>query len=354
MGLNILVSVDDTVNAMLTQSVSSAEVNEKIDQATSYKLDFMVDVCDGDIAKTLQKATKPGSTLSILASINSSLICLAKGPITHMEENLQHGGAGSWIHIEGEDTTQNMDHTVNFVVSDSVTDSDIATKIITNNKMSADVESTPDSSHDENNHSHVQRETDLSLIRSLGRRNGYHFWVTYTDKGVATGHFRSRNLKGDSTADLIINRDTYNIDSFHVNVDPRRPSKSEGKQLDLRKKNVLGGTYTLDDQILGTEGLSTIAGQIVQSMFLSPPVDDAGAMKARNEAALRDAQWFINATCHTNLHRLGKIVRNHSIVSVLGAGSIYEGKYYVTSVTHKIDAADHKMDLELSRNAWGN
>ena len=108
--------------------------------------------------------------ISILASVDDALICLVKGPVTQQQEHLQHGGAGSWIHVEGEDTAHNMDHTVNFLVSDSATDSDIATNIITNNDMDADVESTPDSSHDENNHSHVQRETDLSLIRSLARR----------------------------------------------------------------------------------------------------------------------------------------------------------------------------------------
>jgi hypothetical protein len=89
-------------------------------------------------------------------------------------------------------------------------------------------------------------------------------------------------------------------------------------------------------------------------MHFAPAVDDQGALNARSKGVLREAQWFINATCHTSLHRLCKIVRNHTIVSVVGAGSRHSGKYYVTGVRHKIDAADHNMDLELARNAWGD
>jgi hypothetical protein len=56
----------------------------------------------------------------------------------------------------------------------------------------------------------------------------------------------------------------------------------------------------------------------------------------------------------TSLHRLCDIVRFHTIVLVQGAGSRHSGKYYVTGVKHKIDAAAHKMELELQRNGWGN
>jgi hypothetical protein len=77
-------------------------------------------------------------------------------------------------------------------------------------------------------------------------------------------------------------------------------------------------------------------------------------MQARSRGALRDAQWFIHASCHTSLRRLCKIVRNHTIVEVQGAGSKHSGKYYVTGVKHTIDAISHNMNLELARNAWGN
>jgi hypothetical protein len=88
---------------------------------------------------------------------------------------------------------------------------------------------------------------------------------------------------------------------------------------------------------------------------MAATVDDAGALQTRSEAALRDAQWFITATCRTSVHRMcNKVIRFHSLVNIAGAGSRYSGVYYVTGVKHSIDAAAHVMELELARNAWGN
>lgn len=355
MGLDILICVDDIPNENLTQKVSSVEVYEKMDQNTSYKLNFAVDICDGDIAQNIEADTAPAKILSILAHVNDSLICLVKGPVTTQQSRLNHGGAGSSLNIEGEDTGKNLDHAPIFQITDSGTDADIVTTIISNaDQMIPDVESTPDSLHAEENHSHVQRESNLSLLRTLARRNGFHFWITYSNEGMATGHFRSRSLDGQPANTLIVNHENNNIDLLQVNSDSTRPSRTEGRQIDLRTLSVIGGETTLEDSTLGSSGLRELNGTEQQSIQLAPAVDDAGALTARSRGALRDAQWFINATCQTSLHRLCNIVRFHTIVQMQGAGSRHSGNYYVTGVRHKIDAVGHVMELELERNAWGN
>ena len=355
MGLDILIAVDDIPNDNLTQNVSSVEVYEKMDLNTTYKLNFAVDICDGDIAQSIETDTASDKILTVLAKVNDSLVCLVKGPVTMQQSHLNHGGAGSSVHVEGEDTGHSLDHTPIFQVTDSGSDADIATNIISSgSQMLPDVESTPDSLHAEENHSHVQRESNLSLLRSLARRNGFHFWITYTEAGIATGHFRPRSLDGQPANTLIVNQENNNIDLLQVNADSTRPSRTEGRQIDVRTLSVIGGVTTLDDSMLGSSGLAALNGSEQQSIQLAPVVDDAGALTARSRGALRDAQWFINATCQTSLHRLCDIVRFHTIVQVQGAGSRHSGKYYVTAVKHKIDAAAHVMELELQRNAWGN
>ena len=37
---------------------------------------------------------------------------------------------------------------------------------------------------------------------------------------------------------------------------------------------------------------------------------------------------------------------------LLGAGGRHSGKYFVASVKHTIDGAEHRMAAELLRNAW--
>lgn len=355
MGLDIMICVNDNPSQNLTQMVSSVEVYEKMDQNTSYKLKFMVDICDSDIADQLLNDVAPGKILTVLSKVNEDLVCLVKGPVAHQEAHLVHGGAGSWIHIEGEDTGQLMDHVTNFAVTPSGSDADIVSGIFSrNNHLTPDVEPTPDSTHDEANHSHVQRDTDLNLLRSLARRNGFHFWITYDTDGAATGHFRSRDLNGTPTTTLKVNQENNNIDSLTVTFDTHRPSQITGRQLDLRTKTEIVGNTTLDDTTLGSSSLTDVSSAAPESMHLAPTVDNAGAMDARGRAVLRDSQWFIQATCSTNLHRLCNTVRYHTLVQVQGAGTRYSGKYYVTGVKHIIDAAAYKMDIELARNAWGN
>jgi len=46
-------------------------------------------------------------------------------------------------------------------------------------------------------------------------------------------------------------------------------------------------------------------------------------------------------------------VRAQTVINLRGAGTRFSGKYFVTGVKHTIDAAQHRMEVELSRNGWG-
>jgi hypothetical protein len=48
--------------------------------------------------------------------------------------------------------------------------------------------------------------------------------------------------------------------------------------------------------------------------------------------------------------RYGQILRARSLVGVRGAGSAYDGLYYVESVTHNIKRSEYKQNFTLSRD----
>jgi hypothetical protein len=50
---------------------------------------------------------------------------------------------------------------------------------------------------------------------------------------------------------------------------------------------------------------------------------------------------------------LGSVLLPHDEVKVQGLGPDHSGLYQVKAVTHVINAADHFMDLQLRRNAFG-
>lgn len=356
MGLGIFITVNNEVNKELTQNVSSVEVYEKIDQPTTYKIRFMMDICDEDIPLVLDALlTIPGSVLGVLVKVNDDLTCLVTGPVTRPEAYLQHGGAGSWLEVEGMDTSADMNREPRYWSwKDGISDAEIVETILKEKyNYEPDIEPTPQSTHSEDNHSLNQCESDLSLIRRLARYNSSHFWITYDKDGKATGHFKKATLEGNSVAEILVNMENANTDNLRISWDIQRISNTEGKQVNLRTKEIIGGKVTLSDETLpGAKMLHQLVGQKPQSMQLAPPVDDGGTMQARSIAALNESKWFIQASCRTSFNRLCKLVRLHTVVNVQGAGTRHSGKYYVTGVKHNIDDAAHIMDLELARYAW--
>lgn len=356
MGLGIVITVNNKAHAALTDMVSSVEVTEKMDEPTQYKINFMIDICDKDIAKSLEEFTDPGSILGVLVEVNDALVCLVTGPVTKQEANIQHGGAGSSLHIEGTDTSHDM--TIKpFYNPRNGTDSHIVSGILRSYDFGkSDIRDTRGAAHQDEDHSVLQREPDLNFIKRLAQRNGFHFWISYDETGKGTAHFKPRSLDGEPVNELVVNLENNNIDNLRINSDINRPTQVEGQQVNLRTKEIMGGPVNLSQEtILGANSLSTVAGSRANSMTLSPTVDDGGSMAIRAGAALEEAQWFITATCQTSFRKLcNKIVRVHTVVMVQGAGTRHSGKYYVTGVKHTIDAANHKMDIELARNAWGD
>ena len=355
MGLGIQIMVNNTVNEKLTGQVSSVEVHEIMDQPTQYKINFMIDICDKDIAKSLHDVTDPHAILGILVAVKDELVCLVNGPVTKQKVNLQHGGAGSSLQVEGTDDTHLMDKKTTSNKPSTDSDSTIVRTIFSHHSLTSDIEDTGDSTHHEDNHSLSQIDSDFELVKQLAGRNGYHFWITYDEKGKPTGHFRSRNLAQTPQNKLIVNLENNNIDQLNIEWDIDRPTKIHVKQVNLNNKTIIEEDVTLEnEEILGEVSLKDLAKDKDKAIQLTFHVDDVGAMIKRGLAALKEAHWFITARCQTSLHKLcDDIVRPHTIVTVDGAGSRHSGKYYVTGVNHTIDAANHKMDVTLARNGWG-
>ena len=156
----------------------------------------------------------------------------------------------------------------------------------------------------------------------------------------------------DAASELTINMKSNTINSMDISLETELPTSVEGLQLDLNSKVELDGGVSVSPlTILGDVNLGKITGD-VRSVHITAPADDAGDMHARGEGALIEANWFIRANCSTSLNQLGRLVRAHTVVNVLGAGSRHSGKYFVACVRHVIDAAAHRMDLELVRNGW--
>ena len=350
MGLGISIAVNGTSEPELAEAVQ-VEVEERMGQATTYKLHYEADIEDGDLPLLVDGRLDAGSDISVLVPTETGAQCLVKGPVTGQHISLQHGGAGSTLVVRGTDNTITMDHEAKSEAWSGLTDSDAVTAILGNYGFIPDVDSTS-ARHSEDKHTLIQRGTDLSFVQQLARRNGFLFWLNCDEFGLETAKFKRPPLSDMSIAELIINLDTPNVQQFNIEWDVERPTSVEATQLDLNMKTDINGDVSTTPQtLLGDSGLATITGD-TRSQFLTAPSDDAGDLTARGEGALIESDWFIRAMCQTSLENLGQLVRAHSVVNVRGAGSRHSGNYFVSAVRHVIDDVSHRMEIELLRNAW--
>jgi len=58
----------------------------------------------------------------------------------------------------------------------------------------------------------------------------------------------------------------------------------------------------------------------------------------------------VTANGSLDVVRYGRILKARRLVGVRGAGYVYDGLYFVKSVTHKIKRGEYKQDFELTRN----
>jgi len=351
MALGAAIAVDGTVDDTLAIA-SWVEVYERMGHPTAYRIRFEVEIGSSDFDRLVDARLDAGSMLSVLVPGRSGNECLVKGPVVAQRIHFEHGGAGSYVEVRGNDTAIKMDREAQSKIWADVTDSQVVTTILGTYGLTPDIESTA-GGHYETKHVLVQRESDLSFVRRLARRNGYLFWVTADALGIETGHFQKPPVDGSAQVTLVLNQSPPHLEQLDVRWDVERPTSVTGVQLDLDTLDDIdasaqGGPLTA----LGAQDLGAITGD-TRSIFLAAPGDDGGDLQGRATGALIESCFFIRASGETRIDRTGAAVRAHTVVEIQGAGTRHSGKYFVAGVRHTIDPTIHRMELELLRNAWG-
>ncbi|HVR47483.1 MAG TPA: hypothetical protein VMT95_12710 [Candidatus Binatia bacterium] len=349
LGVSVMIggSQDDELSA-----ASVVEVVERMGETTTFRLRYPLNIDNNDFPLLTDDRVSPGSVISILVPGGSEMVSLVKGPVRVQRCHFVHGGAGSYVDVEGSDSSIKMDREDRAAVWDSNLDSDSVSTVIANYGLNDDVDAT-DGHHDETKHTLVQRSSDLAFVRLLAQRNGFVFWITSDKDGNETAHFKRPPFDADPALTLTINLDTPSLDNLDLDWDVERPTSSLAAQLNLNDLSTIDGE--VDDSplaLLGASSLVAITGD-TRSVHLIVPADDSGDLRARSESVLLDATTFVHVACQTTMGVVPTPIRTHTVIKLDGLGSRHSGKYFVSSVRHTINELEHRMESELVRNAWG-
>lgn len=393
---------------------SQVTVREQLRQPTSFSITYTEDVCQGDFQRLVEESFDPFKEVAIAVEVGGVKTYLVKGLVQGQQITIKHGGQGSQVVVSGSDNSMRMDWVTE--IKDwgkKLEQEEIVTLLsgihkhkdkekdltkagkkigsypfvqfnvlegkfkIGNKGKPVPIEGEEAADGKKKKpaidiaEGQIQRATDLQFIQQWAQKYGKYFWITYDQEGGEIANFERLPLDKEGLVDLVINHEYNSMDEFSIDWNADRPTSVKSQQTDKRTKKKKESKVEQPPQPkLANRTLSELTHGLV-STLLPGPADDEDTMQERNEAALNEAEWFINASCATTYERLYKyyeelkkvtrddpapepelIIHAHTIANVRGVGSRHSGKYLISGVTHTLDGESYKMQLSLMRNSW--
>jgi hypothetical protein len=197
----------------------------------------------------------------------------------------------------------------------------------------------------------LQRGKDLEYIRLLADRVGYVFYMDPGPvPGVSTAYWGPEIKVGQPQPALNVDMDAHtNVDSLSFNYD------SERATLPLLMIHVRETKTPIVIPLPSVTPLSPPLGAVppipkniewLDGLAKYSPVQAAaiGMAKAAKSAEV------VTASGSLNVLRYGRVLLPRKLVGVRGAGTAFDGLYYVRQVTHAIRRGSYTQNFTLSRN----
>ena len=196
-----------------------------------------------------------------------------------------------------------------------------------------------------------QKGTDFNYINDLADEVGYIFYIKPGPvPGVNTAYWGPEIKVGVPQPALNINMDAHtNVESLSFDFDAER------KVLPVLFIQNLITKIPIPIPIPDITPLNPPLGLIpplpkhiefITGTAKLSPIQ--AALIGLAKAARSSDAVFGNGTL--NVLRYGRILKARELVGVRGAGTAFDGLYYVKSVTHNIKRGEYKQDFSLARN----
>lgn len=330
------------------------EVVEAVGASTTFSLAYGIAIADGDLSLVGDDRLGPEAQIAVRVADGDGTAILVRGPVTGQRIAVATGGDGSTLEVIGADATVELAREAVVKVWPATTDAAAITQLLTSAGILPAAVALPSSvTHVEDKHALVQRESDLHLLRRLARRNGCWFWLEYDPvTTLPSAHVARPPVDGVPVIQFYLAGPDRNVDGAVVEWDVERIVATDSAHRDMFAANDMDGSVDKSPlSPLADKALVDIVAKPRRAR-LSVPVDDAGDLIVRSEAALIEQGWFVRATLTVQARRLKAVVRAPMLVALHGVGARHSGTYLVARVVHRIDDADHLMTVTLVRNGW--
>lgn len=197
----------------------------------------------------------------------------------------------------------------------------------------------------------LQRGKDLGYVRQLAEKVGYVF---YLDPGPAIGTSRAYwgpEIKiGAPQPALNMDMDAHtNVESLSFSFDTESATLP---MLLIQEPNTKAPIPIPVPPITPLSPPLAAIPPIPKNLEWIPGLAKYNPVQAALIGVARAArsQEALRATGSLDVLRYGRVLKARKLVGVRGAGTAFDGLYYVRSVTHDIQRGKYTQSFELSRN----
>lgn len=342
---SLTLEVDGTpVAAEQLDRVLTVQAEEATDRADAATVTALVEAgTDGEWTSLLDPLTEPRTPLA-LELVRGTDVYRFDGLSTEAGWELDPDGR-SQLTVKALDRTLEMDAEEKVVAWPGTSDSGIAEAIFGSYGLQPQVEATP-AAADPDVHVVIQRGTDWAFLRALAAKWGY---AVYLESGLGrtTGHFHPLDPLADPDGELLLG---FGGDGGRVRVEAQLTAGQRVKAARIPPLSdaVEHGDATGDDEAQGARSLAA------QATLLLSPADLEGEIEALAAATgmARRSAYGLRLSVEVDAAQAG-MVRARRTLLVKGLGSVLSGLYLVERVRHRVELTEHRLELELVRNALG-
>jgi phage protein D len=340
--------------------VAKLEVEENADLPDAIELQLPIAEKDGELTWLDDDRIAPYSNIAVVVTPDDggAQQCIFDGYVLTHKVRVPAGPAGATVDVWGQDASVLMGLTETVKEWSGMSDVEVAAQIFQDHNATPspdnDKETAP--SHTEDEHTLMQRGSDIDFLRRLARRTGRWCRVTCGEKqSQYVGYFATPDLSGDPVATIDLNDNTKSsVPLLEFSWDVTRPTAVAARQAALDDDDQDGVSADTDDsgvKTLDARSLADFAGK-AKTVILTAAADTA-ELPQRASGLLREAGWFARCEGTADLAVLKQVLRVGTVVQVEGCGSLLSGPYLVWSVRHSITTQIHSMAFVLVRNAMG-
>jgi phage protein D len=354
-------SIDDIpASQELLQAIQQIEVEDHANMADMLRLQVVIGVKDGCAGWSFVDDNVFGrlANIKIAVAVGSGQAeTLINAYVIETNATFANQPGSSILNVVAMDPTVLMNLEQKVKPWPNMADSDVANEIFSSPKHNAP-KFTPivDATRwrrQENDHTLIQRGTDIQFLQQLARRNGFEVYVeTNRSTGIVEGHFHAPRLDLPPQGVLSVNmRDATNVNSFNARFDMLRPSTAQATNLDVEsRENQQAQANNSKLPTLGRE--TTLAGQQRRRVLLAQTgLARTGEQQPFAQAVADESALAITAEGELNTVAYGGLMRAKRPILVRGAGLQFSGTYYVERVHHILTPDSYKQNFTLRRNA---